>query len=229
MNDDVDLRIGAALAFYAKYPLEMELLRYGIDDADDDDSVSESFFADMEEADYRALTRRVERVYEAAEGQARAIIDHFSSTVLTHPWSSNGSLIKGVDERKRKGPARNWCCEFRVRKKWSKVEGRAPIHIGMDFENDDSGTVARSWIWVRGVDRGLIYDVITQNPAQVTQYDGYRDWGNAGVLMLAERNVYEAAQQKDTVPLLVESLFSPYPLITNETWDKLFYIQKESR
>ncbi len=209
--------IGPGLSLYAKFPNEVDLIWY----RDDDEKLKRDHFQDMERAKFDHLVSRIENLFHVIELDAKVLVEQFADRVSNAKLSDNVNIIKSVQRVQLKIGTKYWTCKFRVLRKYAKRQVSAPIHFGFVLESQDGQLFARSWIWVRGVQRSWVSDRISRFSPRFRKLPPCPVWPKDESLMLANENVLTLLEADESASSIVQKAFLPIELITPRSWAAL--------
>lgn len=196
--------LGDELAFYAKFPEEMDLI-YG----EPIENFQRLFSEFLDENKFKEMNKLVTKIGDSAAAQAREITSGIRDILLKLELVKTES-IKHTNY---------WESGLRIKK--SPQTKAFNIECRVIIETEDKDLVARVRIWVNGVNRSAIQKVLSSAIENLPTTP--KNYGKC-VLVVADVNLSKAIAQCRTKQWLIEELSSPLFKLSKSKWDELFIL-----
>ena len=227
MNEkNTNSNIGSALAFYAKFTGECDLI-WG-SDRENLDQFHADYFKHLKEPKFASLIDQTDRIMEASEFESRQLIDAFKAKAQSAEFVRTAKKIqapKVIGVRNLK----NWLCRIRIEEKGVPIPERHSVNIGLILTSLDT-IYARGWIWARGISAKETKSIVERHSSpKFTGSVNCPDWGPKDGLTLTNESLLTAIENGESADDFVTRIFAPFLTIHPKAWAELIAVAKNPR
>ena len=208
-------RIGPALAFYARFAGEVDVLWKNPER--DDDAIYREHFQPRDRTDFNALLNRTDRLCDVIESDSRSITQTFEKEVNSPEWLSAAAVIRLKQYKK----ACAWESAFYVRPRDARKRKPRGIMIGLSIWTREGVAYLSTWIWVDGVDRSSIASMISRSSRRFKKPTEYAGLSEPNYLYFAHEKLLTLAEKGEAVSSLASRFFAPFKTISRKAWQDL--------
>lgn len=195
--------LGKDLVFFASHPEEMDEI-YGVPIEN-----HRNLFNFLDDSKYVEMYRLVSEIADSAADEASEITTEVKNRLLK---------LEHVKVESIQLKEAWWESAIYIRKLKSQNKAKN-IQCHVIIETDEGSLFARTWIWINGVNRNTLSEVLSNSvglpPSTPKDYDSCS-------LLVASVNLSEAAAQCRTKEWLYRELTSPLLEIPKSEWDEIF-------
>lgn len=215
-------KIGSALAFYAKFTGECELIwesnRENIAEFHDD------YFKHLKEPEFASLIDSADRILEASGVESRQLIEAFKAKAQSAEFMKTAKKIQAPRIIPVKN-LKNWRCSIRIEQKGVPPDPRWSLLIGLGLTSLDT-IYAQSWIWVKGISAKETRSIIERHSPSFTGSVNCPNWGPKDGLPLTNESLLTAIENGESVDDFVARIFAPFLTIHPKAWAELIAVAK---
>ena len=223
MNENsINSSIGSALAFYAKFTGECNLISNA--DRENLEEFRTDNFKHLTEPAFSSLIDRTDRIIEASEVESRQLIDAFTAKAQSAEFLRTAKKIKSpriIPVKIRK----NWLCKIEIKEKGVPTQKSWSLLIGLVLNPLDT-VYAQSWIWAKGISVKETLSIIERHSPNFMGSANGTGWGPKDGLPLTNESLLTAIENGESADDFVTRIFAPFLTIHPKAWAELIAVAK---